>query len=490
MKRIKTDLNFWRKQLGKGWADEVYPLLIKDANYLGSGMTYADYLISNIEADNSNNITMSEPSMGVIFKAFRLTPYGSLKVLVFGQDPDHNGLANGLAFGNIENDPKDPDYIPTAVSSNLRKIEEVVVDMYNDGDDDAFIPFDYTLESWAKQGVLLLNAALTIVGSQPNSRADLWKPFFSDQSENISELPKKPYLLISPARPMLFANHMKPFHEIIRLAEDSGELNRDPKSFEQLFNDMGIGYRLTYNFIEAIRYLAKQNNGYDIVLRPHPVENIETWKVYLKNIPNVHVIRKGSITPWLHNAFALIHNNCTTALEASVSGKPVITFLPFPQYYDKQIPNRLGLKAKTPEELLTHVNKIFNSIRSDKTKINEQIPDIVLNKINIDNNELSTLKIIKVWESLIEDKNLQFSKTINFNWNFGIVKFRYILKKIFNKLPQAIDKNHKTYWKFPPLNYSYIIEYVNKLQQILNISEKLECKFISDRTILIKKIKN
>ena len=177
MKRIKTDLNFWRKQLGKGWADEVYPLLIKDANYLGSGMTYADYLISNIEADNSNNITMSEPSMGVIFKAFRLTPYGSLKVLVFGQDPDHNGLANGLAFGNIENDPKDPDYIPTAVSSNLRKIEEVVVDMYNDGDDNAFIPFDYTLESWAKQGVLLLNAALTIVGSQPNSRADLWKPF-------------------------------------------------------------------------------------------------------------------------------------------------------------------------------------------------------------------------------------------------------------------------------------------------------------------------
>ncbi len=321
-------------------------------------------------------------------------------------------------------------------------------------------------------------------------RADLWKPFFSDQSENISELPKKPYLLISPARPMLFANHMKPFHEIIRLAEDSGELKRDPKLFEQLFNDMGIGYRLTYNFIEAIKYIAKQNNGYDIVLRPHPVENIETWKVYLKNIPNVHVIRKGSITPWLHNAFALIHNNCTTALEASVSGKPVITFLPFPQYYDKQIPSRLGLKVKTPEELSTHVNKIFNSIRSDKKKINEQIPDIVLNKIYIDNNELSALKMIKVWESLIEDKNLQFSKTINFNWNLGIVKFRNIIKKMYNKFPQAIDKNHKTYWKFPPLNYSYIIDYVNQLKQILNISEKLECKFISDRTILIKKIKN
>ena len=86
-------------------------------------------------------------------------------------------LTSPIYPNEFKEDPKDPDYIPTAVSSNLRKIEEVVVDMYNDGDDDAFIPFDYTLESWAKQGVLLLNAALTIVGSQPNSRADLWKPF-------------------------------------------------------------------------------------------------------------------------------------------------------------------------------------------------------------------------------------------------------------------------------------------------------------------------
>ena len=321
-------------------------------------------------------------------------------------------------------------------------------------------------------------------------RADLWKPFFLDQSENISELMKKPYLLISPARPMLFANHMKPFHEIIRLAEDSGELNRDPKSFEQLFNDMSIGYRLTYNFIEAIRYLAKQNNGYDIVLRPHPVENIETWKVYLKNIPNVHVIRKGSITPWLHNAFALMHNNCTTALEASVSGKPVITYLPFPQYYDKQIPSRLGLKVETLEELAIQVNKIFNTIKLDKKKINEQISDIVLNKIYIDHNELAAEKMIKVWESLVSDENLQFSKPISFNWNLRIIKFRKIIKRIYDKSPHVIDKNNATHWKFPPLNKTYIIEYVNKLKQILNISEKLECKFITDRTVLIKKIKN
>ena len=81
-------------------------------------------------------------------------------------------------------------------------------------------------------------------------------------------------------------------------------------------------------FIEAIKYLAKNNNEFDIVLRPHPTENIKIWEFYLDGIPNVHVIKEDSITTWVKNSFAVMHNGCTTAIEALCHGIEPISFVP------------------------------------------------------------------------------------------------------------------------------------------------------------------
>ena len=42
----------------------------------------------------------------------------------------------------------------------------------------------------------------------------------------------------------------------------------------------------------------------------------------LQDIPNVHVIRDGPINVWIKNAFAVMHNSCTSALEATIQKKP------------------------------------------------------------------------------------------------------------------------------------------------------------------------
>ena len=116
---------------------------------------------------------------------------------------------------------------------------------------------------------------------------------------------------------------------------------------------------LTAEFIKAIKYLANKNMGYDIVLRPHPTENIEAWKISLENIPNVYVIREGSITFWVNNAFAVMHNGCTTAIEATFSRKPVITYVPFNQSFERKLANELGHRAKTLDQLLEKVNLLL-----------------------------------------------------------------------------------------------------------------------------------
>ena len=108
---------------------------------------------------------------------------------------------------------------------------------------------------------------------------------------------------------------------------------------------------------------------------------LRSWKIYLEGIPNVHIIREGSITAWVNNAFAVMHNSCTTALEATVSEKPLVTYIPFNQKHGYQLPNELGYCAKSKEELLGKINNLFNDMKSEsKKRFEKPLPEQVLKK--------------------------------------------------------------------------------------------------------------
>lgn len=104
------------------------------------------------------------PSPGNVFRAFELTQFHDLRVVILGQDPYHNGIATGLAFAT--NNGK--------MSPSLRNIVKELHDSYYvDVKDD----FDTSLEHWAKQGVLLINTSLTVRKGQPNSHKKIWDGF-------------------------------------------------------------------------------------------------------------------------------------------------------------------------------------------------------------------------------------------------------------------------------------------------------------------------
>ena len=80
---------------------------------------------------------------------------------------------------------------------------------------------------------------------------------------------------------------------------------------------------ITNNAITSL-YLTKRN-----------VSGLSEFEGY----KNVHVVNDGPITPWVNNSFAVLHNGCTTSIEASISGKPVITFIPFDQFFRHALSN-------------------------------------------------------------------------------------------------------------------------------------------------------
>lgn len=109
------------------------------------------------------------PSIKDIFKAFKLCPYNNCRVVFIGQDPYlQRGVAQGVLFGNSSNTPENK------LSPSLQIIKESVINFEIPHN---LITFDPTLESWAKQGILMINSALTTEVGKIGVHMMKWRPF-------------------------------------------------------------------------------------------------------------------------------------------------------------------------------------------------------------------------------------------------------------------------------------------------------------------------
>jgi len=318
-------------------------------------------------------------------------------------------------------------------------------------------------------------------------RVDLWKKKFSKYwSLPSSVVPKKPYLLVIGN--MAAVNAFTPFYERIKNARDAGYFQRDPEMLRTLLIRGSEHFLLVKEYIEAIKYMNKHNTDFDIVLRPHHVENIESWKTFLDSMSNVYVTSEGPISAWVNNALAIMHNGCTTAYEVAISQKKLITFAPIERETDN-LPNKWGYIVKTKEDLLKKINELLYNSKSNNQKNSScQLPNELLRKIYLDNNELSAEKIINLWEKL-ENTNLSKKSNITmFILFLKIIEIRdkigFLLKTIFPKRFARFRVNKK----FHPFDKKDVQNRIDKLCDILNVEKQLELKLISKRTILIKKI--
>lgn len=125
--------------------------------------------------DEEYDKTVCFPSKELIFNAFNQFDYKDLKVIIIGQDPYHGtGEANGLCF-SVNDGVKIP--------PSLRNIFTEI----NTEFDRLFLPTSGNLERWAKQGILLLNATMTVRKDEANSHKKLgWQRFTDAVIEKTS----------------------------------------------------------------------------------------------------------------------------------------------------------------------------------------------------------------------------------------------------------------------------------------------------------------
>ncbi|QQS44322.1 uracil-DNA glycosylase [Candidatus Roizmanbacteria bacterium] len=151
----------WKEALREEFIQEYFRDL--------SSFVREEYLSTNVYPHPKN-----------VFRAFDLCPFDKVKVVIVGQDPYHGkGQANGLSFAVDTSVP-----IPPSLKNIFKEIRsDLGITPKNSGD----------LSRWAKQGVLMLNAVLTVrAGSPASHKGHGWEEFtdaviakLNDEKENI-----------------------------------------------------------------------------------------------------------------------------------------------------------------------------------------------------------------------------------------------------------------------------------------------------------------
>lgn len=118
------------------------------------------------------------PALPNVFRAFKLCPYKECRVVFIGQDPyPQKGVATGILFGNSKETPEDK------LSPSLEVVKEAAINYEIPHN---LLTFDNSLESWARQGILMINSALTCEMNRVGSHTNEWRPFVSKLVKNLS----------------------------------------------------------------------------------------------------------------------------------------------------------------------------------------------------------------------------------------------------------------------------------------------------------------
>lgn len=148
-------------------------------------MTWSDIIDVRMVSEALNKVYKEGkpfcPKPENIFRAFSILPPNKVRVVLVGQDPyPQKGIATGILFANKENTPEDK------LSPSLKVIKNSFLRLLQNSEKD--INFDPSLTYIAKQGVLMINSALTVEMNKPGSHSMIWRPFVSTLLRNLSNM--------------------------------------------------------------------------------------------------------------------------------------------------------------------------------------------------------------------------------------------------------------------------------------------------------------
>ncbi len=340
-------------------------------------------------------------------------------------------------------------------------------------------------ELWRNYPAMPKDMPIHITG---NPRGDLLRPELRAFYENEAESIRKRYgdfILINTN-----FNHVNAFGPDMNLFKPVKRPGQTPKfgrAARGMSREYAEGLRdhklaVFNDFKELVPFIDRNFPGYNIVVRPHPTENHAVYHEIASKCQQVHVTNKGNVVPWLMAAKALVHNGCTTGVEAYVIGLPAISYRKtVNEKYDYgfyRLPNTLSYQCFNLKELKEMLNKaLAGELAAPKDDDRQAILDRYL---AAQDGLLACERIVNVLVEIVNNRREVAVSMDRVLKRWLTVKGLHIARYIKTRLPGSHNKPEFQRHRFPPIAIDDMQTRLHRLQWLLGDKKELQVSKVSD----------
>jgi surface carbohydrate biosynthesis protein len=344
---------------------------------------------------------------------------------------------------------------------------------------------------WRKYPDIPADMPIHITG---NPRCDMLRPelrsFYQEEADEIRKTCGK-FILVNTN-----FNHVNAFFPAQNLFAPTSVAGEEPqfgKAGKGMSREYAEGLRdhkqaIFTAFKELIPTLEQAYPEHTIVVRPHPTENQEVYNDIAAKCQRVRVTNEGNVVPWLMATDVVIHNGCTTGVEAYMMGVPAISYrAKINEKYDLgfyRLPNLISHQCFDVDQLQETLSKILKGELG--TADGEERRELVNHYLAAQDGPLACERIVEVIEKKIASQpELPKPPLSDRIVGRGLAGWRILVKYIRQHWPgrHAPPEFHRH--RYPGISLEELTNRIIKFQNVLGDTSSIKAKQIDDQIFLI-----
>jgi surface carbohydrate biosynthesis protein len=231
------------------------------------------------------------------------------------------------------------------------------------------------------------------------------------------------------------------------------------------------------DFQRMIPQLEESFPDYTIVVRPHPTESHETYRAIAARCRRVRVTNEGNVVPWLLSAKALIHNGCTTGVEAFELRVPSLSYrATVNEIYDAgfyRLPNALSHNCFSFDELRDTLHRILEGTLAAPDGENRRT--LVRHHLAAQDGPLACERVVDVLEQIASDPGRPQAQTLVRRIERWLTsKGLHAVRSVKSMLPGSHNRPEFQRHRYPGLPLEEVSERLVRFQRLLGDRTRLK----------------
>ena len=316
------------------------------------------------------------------------------------------------------------------------------------------------------------------------------RPFFAEDVEKIRESYGNIILVNTNFN---HVNAFSPEMNLFKPVEKPGETPKFGRGARGMSREFAEGLKdhkqaVFQNFQQLIPAIERSFPEYTIIVRPHPTENQEIYRNIAAQCKRVQVTNEGNVVPWILASQAVIHNGCTTGLEAYVMEVPAISYRKtVNDFYDLgfyRLPNLLSHQCFDFEELRSTLKDILAGKLGPADGADRQ--ELIDQHMVALDGPLACERIVDTCEQILDGGPELQKPALRYRLNrWFLAKGLGLINRYKSHLPGEFNKPAFQRHRYPGILIEELRARLLRFQTILGYSKELKVEEISDQIFQI-----